>query len=256
MALEFGETAVLEPIGEHRGTCIFVHGLGFNTGPVWAQRFKELRTKVEASDDSSVNKSFQTYLRHTKFVFPTAPLREMTLMNGEKAHGWYNVRGVGSRNDEPCPGIDYSAKHLHDLVQQETDILRSKRNEASSKNVVLSGFSQGGTMTTVAGHTCPHVLGALIALSGYVCAMETYFTKDNIQPQQFDTPYIIVQGDKDDVVLPQYGETTMTVLSKLREGRLAPKYWDIKGLAHDVTDEELEYVFVYYGVPTLLPPTA
>ena len=265
-ALPFPEVVVLGPVKEHRGTCIWIHGLGFSTGPVWMKRFMELR---EANSDTS--SPLHTYLHCVRFVFPTAPLRPMSYVGGKEMHGWYNVFGQGTRNDEPAPGIESSCKYIHDLVQAESQLL-AETSGGGGKNVLLAGFSQGGTMTTVAGHTCPHALGGMAALSGYSCSRENYFTKANIQPHQMRTPYIIMHGDQDDVVLPAYAEETKRVMTEMRtadievntggqgqEARVikiplgkAPTFKMLQGLDHSVTDQQFNFIFTTYGMPTLL----
>jgi predicted esterase len=258
----FGELAVLPPLGAHRCTVVFIHGLGFNIGPVWRKIFSDIRKDSLEGESSSSAESARIQLgpnsssaaefwKHTKFVFPTAPLRKIWKDNNEEMYGWYNIVGKGPRTDERLPGIAASSHYIHTLLDEEVKVMESLGG--TSRNVILAGFSQGGAIATITGHTYGKLLGALIAMSGYAGSLHDYFVPSNRSDIQKDTPYVIVHGDADVVVKMSDAETTFELMKEHRAGRLAPDFHVIAGMGHDCTAEELNYVFARYGKAALLP---
>lgn len=73
--LEYPEPLVLQSLKpEHKSTLIMLHGLG-DTGMGWAD----------------IGPLLQPDLPNTQFVFPTAPVRSITLNDGMRMTGWYDI---------------------------------------------------------------------------------------------------------------------------------------------------------------------
>lgn len=71
-----------------------LHGLG-DTGDGWAEI---------ASD-------FQAVLPHVKFIFPTAPVRKITLNMGMSMNGWYDIASLQDINQrEDAEGLRESKR--------------------------------------------------------------------------------------------------------------------------------------------------
>ena len=86
--------AAMEPLvaparGEHKGTWIFLHGLG-DTGNGW---FGEL-------------KAIQRENPHIRIVCPTAPVAPVTLNGGMSMTSWHDLVSLNSISDQHFRGID------------------------------------------------------------------------------------------------------------------------------------------------------
>lgn len=81
MVRNFGRTIVQQAKAVHTATLIALHGLG-DTGEGWAFLGPELK------------------LPHVKWVYPTAPVRPITLNGGMSMPGWFDLDTLG--NAERC----------------------------------------------------------------------------------------------------------------------------------------------------------
>ena len=167
----------------------------------------------------------------TRFVFPHAPMRPVTINSGQVMRAWYDVsfgdlEGKSRRAD--AVGVHESQAQINALVEREV-----KRGIAAG-NVVLAGFSQGGAVALQTGLRYPEKLAGIMALS-------TYLPLADSLPQEAaaankPTPVFMAHGVYDPVVPLMMGAGSMTFLAGL--GYLVE--WKQYPMQHSVCAEEIE----------------
>ena len=128
----------------------------------------------------------------TRFIFPHAPERAVTINNGHVMPAWYDIFAIesGAREDEPG------------IRQTEKQIVRILDNEISagvrSKNIVLAGFSQGGAMALHTGLRFPYDLAGILVLSAYLPLYKSLAAERSAQNN--DINIMMMHGEYDPVV--------------------------------------------------------
>lgn len=164
-----------------------------------------------------------------RFVFPSAPVRPVTLNGGYEMRAWYDIEPPapdGTRREDG-PGLRQSQA----LVQQLID--REVQRGVPAERVVLMGFSQGCAMTLLAGVRAPQRLAGLVALSGYLPLADA--TAAERSQANRDTPVFMAHGDQDDVVVPARGEAARDTLTALGQ----PVDWRTYPMGHEVCMDEV-----------------
>merc|ERR1712137_711410 len=213
-------TAAMEPlvapaIGEHKGTWIFLHGLG-DTGNGW---FYEL-------------KAIQRELPHVRIVCPTAPVSPVTLNGGMSMTSWHDLVSLNNISEQHFLGIDKTTQIVNRLIDEEAAVV-------GSENVVLGGFSQGAAMTMYVGLQYPKPLAGLVALSGYLPFYDK-FEAEKLNEANKNTPLFQGHGDVDNVVDLRAGVLAHETIEKFNENAVMKVY---PGLAHGSSRAEMKAVF-------------
>jgi len=169
----------------------------------------------------------------TRFVFPHAPKRPVTINNGFVMRAWYDVsfgdlEGNSRRVDER--GVRESQAQIGALIEREM-----KRGVNAAK-IVLAGFSQGGAIALHTGLRYPEKLAGVMALS-------TYLPLADSLPQEAAaankaTPIFMAHGTFDPVVPLMMGAGSMTSMAGLGYGI----EWKQYPMQHSVCPEEIEDV--------------
>ncbi|KAF2726812.1 hypothetical protein EJ04DRAFT_517624 [Polyplosphaeria fusca] len=162
---------IVPSIHAHKTTVIVLHGRGST-----AEKFAEpiLTHPVSSPLPSTASlpetithpgKVFRDHFPHTKFVFPTAPLRRAVVFKRSLTHQWFDNWSLTQpelKQHLQAPGLRETAIYLHDLLQKEIDVV-------GPKNVALMGLSQGCassliTMLLWGGEP----FGAVVGMCGYL----------------------------------------------------------------------------------------
>lgn len=163
----------------------------------------------------------------TRFVFPHAPQRPVTINGGYVMRAWYDIAGqtIDAKQDEP--GIRASQQAVEKLIAQQV------AGGIPASNIVLAGFSQGGA---IALHTA---LRQIAPLAG-VLALSTYLPLSDsagseARPASRITPVFMAHGISDPVVPYTLGSAS---LNKVRSLGYAVE-WHEYPMQHSVCDAEL-----------------
>jgi lysophospholipase-2 len=156
------EPSIIPANDKQTATIIFLHGLG-DIGGSWHEAFTMSR----------IAKS----LPYVKFIFPTAPIRKVTLNMGISMTSWFDLTGLDQNAKEDQDGIEQSSKFLNDLIEEEI------KNGILPERIMIGGFSMGGAIALHAALTSPHTLGGVVALSTWLPLSKTF-------------PEALVSGDK------------------------------------------------------------
>ena len=203
------DDAAVQPVA----SVVVLHGLGADGS--------DFVPVAEAMDLSAVGP--------VRFVFPSAPVRPVTINGGYEMRAWYDIFPPGPdgsrREDEP--GLRDSQAIVLQLIEREL------QRGVPADRVVLMGFSQGCAMTLLAGLRAPQRLAGLVALSGYLpLALQT---GAEISDASRGVPVFMAHGDVDDVVVVERGEGARDVLQALGY----PVDWHRYPMAHEVCMEEI-----------------
>jgi len=97
-----------------------------------------------------------------RFVFPHAPLRPVTINQGQVMRAWYDIRALAGVRREDETGVRQSAQQVEALIERE------RQRGIAPGRLVLAGFSQGGAMALHVGLRYHERLAGVLALSCYL----------------------------------------------------------------------------------------
>ncbi len=166
-----------------------------------------------------------------RFVFPSAPVRPVTINGGHAMRAWYDIYppsanpAVPRREDEA--GLRASMLQVQGLIDREM------ARGVPAQRIVLMGFSQGCAMTLLTGLRAPQRLAGLIALSGYLPLADT--TAAERSAASADVPVFMAHGEDDDIVVPERGAAARDALRSL--GHAVD--WHTYPMGHSVCPEEV-----------------
>jgi len=166
-----------------------------------------------------------------RFVFPHAPMRPVTINNGNVMRAWYDVslgdlEGKSRRAD--AAGVHESQEQIHALIERE-----GKRGVAVGK-IVLAGFSQGGAVALHTGLRYPDRLAGIMALSTYLPLADSLALEAAAANRA--TLIFMAHGTFDPVVPLVMGAGSMTYMAGL--GYRVE--WKQYPMQHSVCAEEIE----------------
>ena len=179
---------VVEPTEAHDASIIWMHGLGAS-----AHDFADMPRIIPRPG--------------TRWVFPNAPVRPVTLNNGWRMPSWFDIRYLAGESDgeRECPEeAQESAEMIIALIEEE------HARGIPYNRIVLVGFSQGGAMSLYTGCRFPEKIAGMACLSGYLIFPE--FHLDACQPANRNTPILICHGTRDDMVPLDAGQRTTEFL--------------------------------------------
>ena len=166
----------------------------------------------------------------TRFLFPHAPRRPVTINNGYVMRAWYDVtygdlEGRSRRADEQ--GVRASEQAIGALIAREcTRGIRSKA-------IVLAGFSQGGAIALQTGLRHASPLAGVMALSTYLPLAESL--PSEAAPANARTRIFMAHGTEDPVVPYAMGSGSRDFLTALGYD----VEWHEYRMPHSVCGEEL-----------------
>ena len=163
----------------------------------------------------------------TRFVFPHAPVRPVTLNGGYRMRAWYDLLGLDRFAREDEAGIRESAETAHALIRREGE------RGIPPGRVVLAGFSQGGAVALFAGLRHPERLAGILALSTYLPLSATLAREAH--PANAAVSIFMAHGRVDPVVALALGEQSKDTLVALG---LAVD-WRTYPMPHSVSTEEI-----------------
>ncbi|KAL7421266.1 hypothetical protein Q5752_004151 [Cryptotrichosporon argae] len=213
--------------GRHTATVIFLHGLG-DSGHGWLP----------------VAKMLYPSLPHVKWVLPHAPAIPITVNNGYRMPGWFDIASFEALT---APSAAQAAELLATvdavdaLVQAEVDA------GVPEHRIVLGGFSQGGAVSILSALVKKRRYAGVVALSTWVPMSEK--VHEHLVDTAKDTPVFWGHGKDDDVVQYQYGVRSIEFLKKLGfpavpagEAFRRPglRFESYDALAHSSSPRELE----------------
>lgn len=205
------EYTVSEPELTADATVIWLHGLGAD-----GNDFIGIIDQLGLPETHSV-----------RFIFPNAPYIHVTVNQGMKMRGWYDIYDLNLLRKEDEEGVEGSYQLLSELITHEI------AQGIPSKRILVAGFSQGGAIALYTGLRYPQALGGAVVLSAYL-PMATKFVANNF-PHNHATPIFIAHGLFDPVVPFSAGKNTCGLLQE-QNYRVE---WHTYPMAHTVMQDEI-----------------
>ncbi|HKO91575.1 MAG TPA: alpha/beta fold hydrolase [Polyangiaceae bacterium] len=175
-------TFEIEATEAEQGSVIWLHGLGASN-----HDFDPIVPELGAP--------------HLRFVFPSAPVRPVTINQGMRMPSWYDIL---SFDDPPLreeeADVRATAIQIRELIDRE--VARGVRPD----KIVLAGFSQGGAVALHVGLRSERRLAGVMVLSGYLLMPDTL--EDEKQPEARLTPFLFCHGRYDPVVPVRLGQSS------------------------------------------------
>jgi phospholipase/carboxylesterase len=164
-----------------------------------------------------------------RFVFPSAPVRPVSINGGYKMRAWYDIYPPDPTDQraEDEAGL----RESHGLIQRLLD--RELERRVPSERTVLMGFSQGCAMSLMAGLRAPHRLAGIVGWSGYLPLPAATAAERSAANQ--GTPILLAHGEHDDVVAIERGAASRDLLQALGYD----VYWRSYPMAHEVCEQEV-----------------
>jgi phospholipase/carboxylesterase len=211
MRLPTLDAIVVEPKSPANRSVILLHGLGAD-----GHDFVDIIPQLQLADNLA-----------TRFIFPHAPLRQVTINGGMQMRAWYDILGLSINSKQDEAGIINANHAVSDLIDQEI------ANGIPARHIVLAGFSQGGALALYSGLRYPHKLAGILALS-------TYLPSTSQQPINKTTtqhvPIFMAHGALDPIVTLTLGEASRQHLQQL--GLTVD--WHTYPMAHTVCPQEVQ----------------
>lgn len=204
------ETLQLNPPVAAEASIIWLHGLGAD-----CHDFEPLVPGLR-----------RAISRPTRFVFPNAPTRPVTINGGLPMRAWFDVTGMEFDRGQDAGGIRESARALEQLVRREMD------RGLGADRIVLAGFSQGGAIALHAGLRFPERLAGVIVLSAYLPLAESLDAEASEAARR--TPIFMAHGAVDPIVPHALGEASKSFLAE----RGYDVEWHEYAMPHAVCPEE------------------
>ena len=203
---------ILEPGGTPDSAVLWLHGLG-------------------ASGHDFVPIVPHLSRPNTRFVFPHAPERPVTINGGYVMPAWYDITRM-----DPGPGREPESDIQTAHAQVVAWLRRLEEEGIPPERTVLAGFSQGGAMALHTGHRYDRRLAGIMVLSAYLL-LEDSVTMDG-HLANADTPLLFCHGTMDDVVPVARGRAAHDAFA----GGPRPVEWATYPMGHQVVMEEIERI--------------
>jgi phospholipase/carboxylesterase len=166
--------------------------------------------------------------RRTRFIFPHAPARPVTLNNGYVMPAWYDIVAIDGRAPDDEEGIRTSQQHVIDLIRNENAI------GVESSQIVLAGFSQGGAVVLQTALRYESPLAGLLALSTYLPLGASL--QEEARDENKHIPIMMAHGEYDPVVPIQLAQQSK---QRLFEAGYSVE-WKTYPMEHSICPQEID----------------
>lgn len=208
------KTIEINPKSAPLASVIWLHGLGAS-----GYDFVNVVPLLNLPKDSGI-----------RFIFPHAPVREVTRLGNAKVRAWFNVIELKDTAEEDEVGIRESEVLIRELITYEL------AQKIPSHKIVLAGFSQGGAMALQCGLRYPEKLAGILVLSSWLPLKDTVLSEKNIINQ--NTPILMQHGEDDDLIPLEWAKKSHDYLHKIGYDVMLSSY----PMRHTVCPEEINYI--------------
>ncbi|MCK6375926.1 MAG: alpha/beta hydrolase [Zoogloea sp.] len=164
----------------------------------------------------------------TRFVFPHAPQRPVTINGGYIMRAWYDILSQDfSGRREDARGVIESAAQVEALIARE-----NARGIPDSR-IVLAGFSQGGAIALHTALRHANRLAGVLALSTYLPLADTL--AGEASEANRDVPIFMAHGTADPVIPHDFARRSADQLTAAGY----PLAWKSYRMEHSLCMEEV-----------------
>ncbi len=140
----------------------------------------------------------------TRFVFPHAPARAVTINGGMVMPAWYDILSMDIDREIDETQIVESAKQVTALIEREIE------RGVDASRIVLAGFSQGGAVAYQAALEFNQSLAGLMTMSTYFATSATV----EVNPANQNLDIFVSHGTQDPVVVETLGQRAVKALQE------------------------------------------
>jgi phospholipase/carboxylesterase len=162
-----------------------------------------------------------------RWLFPSAPMRPVTLNGGYVMRAWYDILGTDLVRREDEAGLRQSQAAIEALIAREVE------RGTPAKRIVLGGFSQGCAMTLMTGLRHPQALAGLLCMSGYLPLAATTAQERSTASQT--VPIFMAHGRADPMIAMARATASRDALQALGHS----VEWHDYPMPHSVCAEEV-----------------
>lgn len=158
-----------------------------------------------------------------RFIFPHAPVRPITINQGYRMPGWYDIASADIVAQEDVAGIEASSAAIDELIADQIEL------GIAPERILLAGFSQGGVVALHCGlrRSAPDLAG-IMALSCYLPGCAQLHAGKQL-------PLFLGHGVRDQVVTIARGREAA---KRLEHAGYCPE-WRQYDMEHSLCAEEL-----------------
>lgn len=220
----------IQPTHTATASIIWLHGLGAS-GNDFAGLVPELNKMLGHPDGNHNN---------IRYIFPHAAEIPVTINGGFSMPAWYDILSIptsATSSGERSLNQDQflsSVRDIQNLIDRELE------RGIKSENILVLGFSQGGSVAYYSALTYPHTLAGVAGLSTYFPLMtppDTFTPSENNQGIDIQ----IFHGEHDPVVNESLGIKAKDDLSTLG---YSPQYHHYP-MEHQVCFEEVRDIAIW-----------
>jgi len=165
-----------------------------------------------------------------RYIFPHAPVRNVTINNGMAMRAWYDIYSFDRGGPVDKAGMLDSQQQVEALLQRE------QQRGISPSRTVLAGFSQGGAIALQTALAYPQKLAGIMGLSCYLPLQDGF--ENNRSDENRSTPVFLGHGSMDPVLPQSLGENARDFL--IEHGYAVE--WHSYMVAHGVCQPEIKDV--------------
>jgi phospholipase/carboxylesterase len=204
----------IDPAKPARAAIIWLHGLGAN-----GHDFEPIVPELNLSTDSA-----------TRFVFPHAPARPVTINNGYVMPAWFDMTDLDRLEGASQSDIDVSVQQINALIERE------HQRGIEYKNIIVAGFSQGGVIALHVAVRFGQTLSGVMALSTYLPFHEDLKNKESGKNKTI--PVFAAHGIFDPVIPIKLGRLSNQIAKEF----FSNIAWQEYPMEHSVCYEEIQAI--------------
>ncbi len=213
------ETVEIETGPDPRSSVIWLHGLG-----------------ADGHDFEPIVPELARFLPPTRFVFPHAPVRPVTINGGMPMRAWYDIVSFDRSPPRDREGIEASRGAVERLLARE------EQRGVPAGSIVLAGFSQGGAVALYTGLRLDRALAGLMGLSTYLLYSSELEAARS--PASASVPLFVAHGIYDPVVPFIAGQHVVGTL----RGLGYEVAWHEYPMPHAVCPEEVGHIGAWLSI--------
>ena len=170
-------------------------------------------------------------LESTRFVFPHAPERPVTINGGMRMRAWYDITSLQfDKRSQDVTGTEKSRALVEQLITREN------QRGISTDRIMLAGFSQGGAIALHTALRHENALAGVIALSTYLPLADELAQARSTANNE--TPVFMAHGAADDVIAQPIAEASRDLMQELGYDI----QWHSYPMTHTLSIEEISDV--------------
>lgn len=201
------EHITIEPQMPAKKVVIWLHGLGAD-----GYDFEPIVPQLKQQD--------------TRFIFPHAPVRPVTINGGMAMRAWFDIHGLDLESRIDWEGLAAAEQDVVKLINQQIEA------GIPANQIYLAGFSQGGALALYTGLRFNQKLAGIIGLSTFLPIQHPI----ECNPANADTRFFIAHGRQDNVVPVIFGN----MIAQWLQHKGYTVDWHEYQMMHQVCGEEIE----------------